>query len=69
MREHSDRIHAAGAAGRRRIGSVVKDISKELQLVNADGLRASFYDIVAKSTETQTSLRGAVLDGGSRRGG
>ena len=42
--------------GDEELARMVKDISKELQLVNADGLRSAFYDIVAKSTETQTSL-------------
>ena len=47
---------------------MVKDISKELQLVNADGLRANFYDIVAKSNEAQTSL-GAGGTAEPERGG
>jgi type VI secretion system protein VasG len=42
--------------GDEELARIVKDISKELQLVNADGLRSAFYDIVAKSNETQTSL-------------
>ncbi|MGA2219477.1 MAG: type VI secretion system ATPase TssH, partial [Terracidiphilus sp.] len=45
---------------------MVKDFSKELQLVNADGLRSAFYDIVAKSTETQTSLATAAGGAGER---
>jgi type VI secretion system protein VasG len=47
---------------------MVKDIGKELQLVNADGLRANFYDIVAKSNEAQTSL-GAGGTAEPERGG
>jgi type VI secretion system protein VasG len=38
------------------LARAVKEISKELQLVNVEGLRAVFYDIVAKSRETQTAL-------------
>ena len=41
------------------LSRMVKDISKELQLINVDGLRSNFYDIVAKSKETQTSLAAA----------
>lgn len=42
--------------GDEELARMVKDISKELQLINADGLRSAFYDIVAKSSEAQTSL-------------
>ncbi|MGA2850195.1 MAG: type VI secretion system ATPase TssH [Terracidiphilus sp.] len=42
--------------GDEELARLVKDISKELQAIPPDGLRASFYDIVAKSNETQTSL-------------
>jgi type VI secretion system protein VasG len=46
--------------GHDELARIVKDISKELQLVNAEGLRTSFYDIVARSKETQTSLTAAA---------
>jgi hypothetical protein len=46
---------------------MVKDISKELQAIPPDGLRASFYDIVAKSNETQTSLAAAAAQGNPER--
>jgi len=42
--------------GDEELARMVKDFSKELQAIPPDGLRASFYDIVAKSNETQTSL-------------
>ncbi len=45
--------------GHDELARVVKDISKELHLVNVDGLRSTFYDIVAKSNETQTSIGAA----------
>jgi type VI secretion system protein VasG len=54
--------------GDEELARMVKDISKELQLINADGLRASFYDIVAKSNEAQTSL-GADSAAEPERGG
>ena len=41
---------------------MVKDFSKELQVITPEGLRSAFYDIVATSKETQTSL-GAAGDG------
>jgi type VI secretion system protein VasG len=47
---------------------VVKDFSKELQLVNADGLRAGFYDIVASSRETHTSLQSGAPGAAERPG-
>jgi len=46
--------------GHDELSRIVKDISKELQVINAEGLRSSFYDIVAKSSETQTSLAEAA---------
>jgi type VI secretion system protein VasG len=46
--------------GHDELARIVKDISKELQVINAEGLRSSFYEIVAKSKETQTSLGAAV---------
>ena len=42
--------------GDEELTRLVKDFSKELQAIPPDGLRASFYDIVSKSTETQKSL-------------
>jgi len=42
--------------GHDELSRMLKDVSKELQLVNVDGLRSGFYDIVSKSRETQTSL-------------
>jgi type VI secretion system protein VasG len=42
--------------GDEELARLVKDFSKELQAIPPEGLRASFYDIVAKSNETQTSL-------------
>jgi len=42
--------------GDEELTRLVKDFSKELQAIPLDGLRASFYDIVSKSTETQKSL-------------
>jgi type VI secretion system protein VasG len=49
---------------------MVKDFSKELQAIPAEGLRASFYDIVAKSNETQVSLGagGAATSGRGAEG-
>jgi type VI secretion system protein VasG len=38
------------------LARIVKDISKELQAIPPEGLRKAFYDIVASSRETQTSL-------------
>jgi len=59
---------------------IVKDISKELQTIPAEGLRASFYEVVATSREMQTNLAtadagatelgfGGESAGGSARGG
>ena len=42
--------------GDEELARMVKDFSKELQAIPPDGLRASFYDIVSKSNETQTTL-------------
>ncbi len=47
---------------------VVKDFSKELQTINADGLRSSFYDIVTSSRETQTSLYSGAAGEAERPG-
>src|SRR5580658_2575474 len=42
--------------GHDEMSRMVKDISKELQLINADDLRSNFYSVVARSKEAQTSL-------------
>jgi type VI secretion system protein VasG len=42
--------------GDEELARMVKEFSKELQTIPPEGLRASFYDIVAKSSEAQTSL-------------
>jgi type VI secretion system protein VasG len=47
------------------LSRMVKDFSKELQAIPPEGLRASFYDIIASSKETQTSLADAG-DGAAR---
>ena len=49
--------------GDEELARMVKDISKELQAIPPDGLRSSFYDIVTKSNETQTTLGTGVSDG------
>jgi type VI secretion system protein VasG len=61
--------------GHDELSRIARDFSKELQNVPADGLRSGFYDIVAISSEAQTSLssltgadgakaeRGAPADG------
>jgi len=54
--------------GDEELARMVKDFSKELQAIPPDGLRASFYDIVAKSNETQKSL-GAGAEGKSSGSG
>ena len=54
--------------GHDELARIVKDISKELQTIHVDGLRSAFYDIVAKSKETQTSLA-AAADGKEERAG
>ena len=54
--------------GHDELARVVKDISKELHLVNVDGLRSAFYDIVAKSNETQTSIGAADQGKDEHRG-
>jgi len=54
--------------GDEELARIVKDISKELQAIPPEGLRASFYEIVASSRETQTSL-GAGGGGKEERGG
>src|SRR6202042_1640404 len=50
------------------LSRMVKDFSKELQAIPPEGLRASFYDIIASSKETQTSLADAG-DGAARGDG
>jgi type VI secretion system protein VasG len=42
--------------GHDELSRMVKESSKELQLINVDDLRANFYTIVAKSKEEQTRL-------------
>ena len=42
--------------GDEELARLVKDFSKELQAIPPEGLRSSFYDIVSKSNEAQTSL-------------
>ena len=42
--------------GHDELSRMVKDISKELQLISADDLRSKFYSIVARSKEEQTGL-------------
>jgi type VI secretion system protein VasG len=49
------------------LARMVKDFSKELQSIPPEGLRASFYEIIASSKETQTSL-GDGGDGASAPG-
>jgi len=53
--------------GNDELARLIKGFSKELQAVNPDGLRANFYDIVATSRETQTTLGSA--DSGPAAGG
>src|ERR1017187_10426075 len=55
--------------GHDELARIVKDISKELQVINVDGLRRAFYDIVAKSNETQTSMAAAGEGKEERAGG
>jgi type VI secretion system protein VasG len=50
------------------LARMVRDFSRELQAIPAEGLRANFYEIVAKSKETQVSL-GAASDGKSGQAG
>jgi type VI secretion system protein VasG len=42
------------------LARMTKDISKELQVIPAEGLRSSFYDIVATSREDHTDLASAT---------
>ncbi|MGA2891138.1 MAG: type VI secretion system ATPase TssH [Terracidiphilus sp.] len=42
--------------GHDELARMVKDFSKELQVISVDGLRSSFYEIVKSSKETQTDL-------------
>ena len=55
--------------GHDELSRIVKDISKEMQIINVEGLRSAFYDIVAKSTEAQTSLAAAGGQREERTGG
>jgi type VI secretion system protein VasG len=41
------------------LARIVREISKELQVIPAEGLRSAFYDIVASSREEQSSLAAA----------
>jgi type VI secretion system protein VasG len=52
--------------GHDELSRMVKDISREMQAIPADGLRASFYEIVATSKEAHTRLAqgGAAADEG-----
>jgi type VI secretion system protein VasG len=52
------------------LARMTKEISKELQVIPAEGLRSSFYDIVTSSREEQTDLAsgGAGKDLGSGGG-
>jgi type VI secretion system protein VasG len=54
--------------GSDELARVAKDTSRELQLINVDALRASFYEIVAKSREEQTEL-GEAPAGAAPQGG
>jgi len=45
--------------GNEELARTVRDISKELQAIPVEGLRTSFYDIVATSREAQTTLGSA----------
>jgi type VI secretion system protein VasG len=42
--------------GHDELSRMVKDISKEMQLINADDLRSNFYSVVARSKEAQARL-------------
>jgi type VI secretion system protein VasG len=55
--------------GHDEMSRMVKDISKELQTINIEGLRSSFYDIVKNSKETQTSLTETGPGEGEGEGG
>src|ERR1039457_5301618 len=50
--------------GHDELARMVKDISRELQVIPVDGLRSSFYEIVATSKEAHTRLAegGAATD-------
>jgi type VI secretion system protein VasG len=48
--------------GDEELARITRDSSKELQNIPVESLRSNFYEIVAKSTETQTSLGAAVGD-------
>jgi type VI secretion system protein VasG len=54
--------------GNDELARMIKDFSKELQAIPPEGLRTSFYEIVAASRETQTSL-GTAGEGASPGGG
>jgi len=48
------------------LARVVKDVSRELQRVEAEGLRKDFYSIVASSREVQSSLKTGSGGGGDQ---
>ena len=54
--------------GNEELARMTREISKELQLINVDGLRSSFYDIVAKSRRRRRAWRRAG-DGEEERAG
>jgi len=51
------------------LARTVRDISKELQTIPPEGLRTSFYDIVATSREAQTTLGSADAGAPAASGG
>ncbi len=52
------------------LARIVKDVSKELGKISPEALRAGFYDIVSKSSETQVSLAtGGPQEAGGTEGG
>ena len=57
--------------GNEDLARVAREIGKELQRIPPEGLRASFYDIVGSSNETEIALggSGASRDTGSAAGG
>jgi type VI secretion system protein VasG len=50
------------------LARIVKDVSKELAKISPEALRAGFYDIVGKSSETQVSLATGVPQGAGAGG-
>jgi type VI secretion system protein VasG len=55
--------------GDEELARMVKEFSKELQTIPPEGLRSSFYDIVAKSNEAQSSLGTSGTAESGRSGG